>query len=167
MRANPVTLPAVSALAIAGAALGILLGNSAISEIDPAYFSKPEARFHGDLTPYRSPESAQTALRSEGVAPGALGDGCVGCRVYPEEYFPEHDGSVDGYSASAWEPVEEASAQYAVYEAGEAAEPDERLAAIERYSSYRVSQDEPERVRAPAAARVEVPAEGEGVALGM
>jgi hypothetical protein len=170
MRVHPATLPVLSGLSIAGAAIGVVLGNSAISEINPIYYKQPETRFHADLVPYRSPSAGQgTAMVQEAaLTPGALGTGCVGCRTYPEEYFPQHDGSADGYSASAWEPDEEAGAQYAVYEAAEAAQPDPRMAAIELYSRYRVSQDEPERVRAAPepAPPVEIP-EGEQVALGM
>ena len=50
--AYPVALPAVAALSIAGAAIGVQLGRSAIAEINPVYFSTPEAaRFFADLTP--------------------------------------------------------------------------------------------------------------------
>ena len=59
--AYPVALPAMAALSIAGAAIGVQLGRSAIAEINPVYFSTPQsARFFADLTPkaYRLGSSA-------------------------------------------------------------------------------------------------------------
>lgn len=59
--AYPVALPAMAALSIAGAAIGVQLGRSAIAEINPVYFHSPEpARFFADLTPktYRLGTSA-------------------------------------------------------------------------------------------------------------
>jgi hypothetical protein len=51
----------MAALSIAGAAIGVQLGRSAIAEINPVYFSTPQAaRFFADLTPnaYRPGTSA-------------------------------------------------------------------------------------------------------------
>jgi hypothetical protein len=49
--AHPLTVPTIGVLALAGAGLGLYLGNSAISEINPLYFTDPPSRFHADLTP--------------------------------------------------------------------------------------------------------------------
>ena len=50
--AHPVALPAMAALSIAGAAIGVQLGRSAIAEINPLYFSAPQqGRFFADLAP--------------------------------------------------------------------------------------------------------------------
>lgn len=58
--AHPMAWPAMAALSIAGAAIGVQLGRSAIAEINPLYFSTPQARFFADLTPkaYRLGTSA-------------------------------------------------------------------------------------------------------------
>jgi len=137
------TLPIMAGLAILGAAAGINLGRSAVSEINPAYFSDPEESFHADLTPYRSPDWAQvqsTEYRAaqQPVLVGDLGSGCIGCRDYPVEYVPRHDPAVDGYSdgyaASAPQP-----AQIVIVET---AAPDPARERIQAYSSYRVSSDE-------------------------
>jgi hypothetical protein len=136
---NPMTLPIVAGLSIAGAAFGVYLGNSAISEINPAYYGTPEPKFHADLAPYRSPDWAQVQVAEETAMAGGLGAGCVKCRAYPEEYVPvadsRPDGREDGYAASAPyaladpPPVEE-----------EAADPEwERVAT---YASYPIRSDE-------------------------
>ena len=74
-----------------------------------------------------------------------VGSNCVGCRLYPEEYVPQHDAAVDGfedgYAASA-----RAAVAYAAEESHFAVEPDRELdpgrADVVRYSQYRVSEDE-------------------------
>jgi hypothetical protein len=104
------TLPIIAGLSILGASLGVTLGRSAISEINPAYFSDPDDSFHSDLVPYRSPDWAQVQAAEyhaaqQPVVVGDLGGGCIGCRDYPVEYVPQHepavDGYQDGYAASA------------------------------------------------------------------
>jgi hypothetical protein len=139
--AYPVTLPILAGLSLVGTALGVHLGRSAIAEINPAYFSEREAGFHADLSPYRSPDWAQvqvTEYQQAALVQG-LGDGCVGCREYPEEYYPRHDPAVDGLedgwaaSARSEEPIETIAAE-------PASNPEwER---VERYASYPVSADE-------------------------
>jgi hypothetical protein len=161
------TLPVLAGLSILGAALGINLGRSAISEINPAYFNEPEESFHADLSPYRSPEWAQAeAARyqpaQQPVVVGELGSGCIGCRDYPVEYYPKHDPAVDGYqdgsAASAPQP-----AQVVIVETPAA--PDPARDRIQLYSSYPVSSDErpvaaAQAVAAPAA---EEPAQPTGL----
>jgi hypothetical protein len=141
---HPLTLPAVTALALAGAGLGVYLGKSAVAQIDPVYFSSPApgSRFHADLVPARPDwdswpaQPAQDAFAAEG-----LGTGCVGCRTYPEEYFPAHDSAVD--------------AAYAVFDGDDAgaaiegadreiAQMERRMeqAGIERYAHYPIASDE-------------------------
>jgi hypothetical protein len=154
------TLPIMAGLAILGAALGVNLGRSAISEINPAYFSDPEDAFHSDLVPYRSPDWAQVQAAEyraaqQPVLVGELGSGCIGCRDYPVEYVPRHDPAVDGYqdsySASAPQP-----AQIVVVETPAA--PDPARERIQLYASYPVSSGEqpaPAAESAAAAAPVE------------
>lgn len=155
------TLPIVAGLSILGAALGINLGRSAISEINPAYFSEPETRFHADLSPYSSPDWAQGQpagylAAQQPVLVGELGSGCVGCRDYPVEYVPAHDpavdGYADGYAASAAQP-----AQVVIVETP-APDPDRER--IQLYASYPVSGEE-----RPAESAVEAPGETEPTGL--
>jgi hypothetical protein len=138
------TLPIMAGLAILGAAAGINLGRSAVSEINPAYFSEPEESFHADLSPYRGPDWAQVqaaeyTAAQQPVVVGDLGSGCIGCRDYPVEYVPRHDpavdGSQDGYAASAAQP-----AQIVIVETPAA--PDPARERIAQYASYPVSSDE-------------------------
>ena len=140
------TLPILAGLAIAGSALGISLGQSAVSEINPAYFNEAEDSFHSDLVPYRSPDWAQVhaaeyrAAQQQPVLVGDLGSGCIGCRDYPVEYVPRHDPAVDGYedgyaaSAAAPQP-----AQIIIVETPA---PDPARERIQAYASYPVSSDE-------------------------
>jgi hypothetical protein len=141
--AQAMTLPIVAGLSILGTAFGVHLGRSAVAEINPAYFSEPETRFHADLVPYRAPDWAQvqvTEYQDAALAQG-LGTGCVGCREYPEEYFPAHDSAVDGYEDGG-----AASIQYAATETyqgePEAADPDPEWEQVVRYASYPVSAEE-------------------------
>jgi hypothetical protein len=138
------TLPIIAGLSILGASLGVTLGHSAISEINPAFFSDPEDSFHADLVPYRSPDWAQVQAAEyhaaqQPVVVGDLGSGCIGCRDYPVEYVPRHDPAVDGYqdgyAASASEP-----AQIVIVETPAA--PDPARERIQAYASYPVSSDE-------------------------
>ncbi|MDP8912328.1 MAG: hypothetical protein M3N39_01970 [Pseudomonadota bacterium] len=96
--AHPLTLPTAALLALAGIGAGIYLGHSAIAEINPMYFSQPATRFHADLSANRPFESAPPALLPQARDP-ALGTGCIGCRTYPEEYYPIHEASLDRYSS--------------------------------------------------------------------
>jgi hypothetical protein len=157
------TLPIMAGLAILGAAAGVNLGRSAVSEINPAYFSDPEDSFHSDLVPYRSPDWAQVhaaeyRAAQQPVLVGDLGSGCVGCRDYPVEYVPRHDPAVDGYQdgSSASAPATAPAQIYVV----EAAAPDPARERIQLYASYPVSGEEKpaqvaEAVQAPAEESIE------------
>ena len=149
------TLPILAGLSILGAAIGVNLGQSAIGEINPAYFSDADDSFHSDLVPYRSPDWAQVQAAEyraaqQPVLVGDLGSGCIGCRDYPVEYVPRHDPAVDGYqdgyAASAPQP-----AQIVIVETPAASDPDRERIAL--YSSYPVSSEErpAEAAEAPSA----------------
>ena len=96
--AHPLTLPTVGLLALAGIGAGIHLGHSAIAEINPMYFSQPATRFHADLSANRPLDPAAPALLTQAKDP-ALGTDCIGCRTFPEEYYPIHEASLDRYSS--------------------------------------------------------------------
>ncbi|HEX8223422.1 MAG TPA: hypothetical protein VF605_06375 [Allosphingosinicella sp.] len=159
------TLPIIAGLSILGASLGITLGKSAVSEINPAYFSDPEDSFHSDLVPYRSPDWAQVhaaEYRSaqQPVLVGDLGSGCVGCRDYPVEYVPRHEPAVDGYAVgyAASAPAAAPAQIYIV----ETPAPDPARERIQAYASYAVSSDE--RPVQVAEAPAEAPAADEPAA---
>jgi hypothetical protein len=136
------TLPVMAGLAILGVALGVGFGKSAVADINPAYFSKAEDSFHGDLVPNRGPDwapvhQADYRAAQQPVVFGDLGTGCVGCRDYPVEYVPRHDPAVDRYVEGGTLPE---PAQAAVAEAAPAPDPDRER--IQRYASFPVSSDE-------------------------
>jgi hypothetical protein len=156
------TLPVLAGLSILGAALGINLGRSAISEINPAYFSDPEESFHSDLVPYRTPDWAQVQAgeyraAQQPVLVGDLGSGCIGCRDYPVEYVPRHDPAVDGYQ-DGYAASAPAPAQIVIVETPA---PDPARERIQAYASYPVSSDE--RPAMVPEAAVEEPAEPTGL----
>jgi hypothetical protein len=141
------TVPIMAGLAILGAAGGISLGRSAVSEINPAYFSESDDSFHSDLVPYRSPDWAQVQAAEyraaqQPVLVGDLGGGCVGCRAYPVEYVPQHDPAVDGYRQGyedGYAAMAPQPAQIVIVETPAADPARER---IQAYASYPVSSDE-------------------------
>lgn len=93
--AQSMTLPLVGALALAGVGAGIQLGHSALAEINPIYYSAPPTRFHSDLVANPPSMAAPQMAVAETEQAAPLGNGCVGCRTYPEEYYPIHDATVD------------------------------------------------------------------------
>lgn len=96
--AHPLTISTAGVLALLGVGAGVHLGRSAIAEINPIYYSEAPTRFHADLSPYRSTGSAPSISLAQGGDAPIAGD-CVGCRTYPEEYYPIHDASIDRYSS--------------------------------------------------------------------
>jgi hypothetical protein len=146
--AHPLTLPTVAMLALAGTGLGVYLGRAAVDEINPLYFSLPEAtRSYAALTPNRGDDF--DALRPREVAAteygAALGRGCVGCRTYPEEYFPRRDPAVDAQLERSWSD-EEPAVQQAVQQLPQfAAARSEEQRLIEAYSRYPVDEEEMRR----------------------
>jgi hypothetical protein len=152
--AYPVALPAMAALSIAGAAVGVQLGRSAIAEINPVYFSTPQARFFADLTPkaYRlgsSSWSDSTDYRVNELNVSGRG-ACLDCSgnfVEPETVeaaLPDWDEPT-----LPWDRAEEAR--------NPAADPTEdpdralRASQIERYASFPAAAEEAlERTRREA-----------------
>jgi hypothetical protein len=153
--AYPIALPAIAGLTVVGAACGIWLGKSAISEINPIYYSEPETRFHADLVPYRSPDWAK--VQAAELQQAGLGEDygrfCLGCIDYPEDPNPapirEPDGTDDGWSASASYEEPEVYAASAETVPVEQADPEWKR--VQLYASARVSVDEPEQAPAEQA----------------
>lgn len=140
---NPLTLTTLGILSVAGAALGIHLGNTSVSEINPIYFKEPSTRFHSDLSPYRSQAEASSVAWADAGTRTELGTGCIGCRTYPEEYFPQRDPMVDQLVEGA--PEEQAAVSHAVAEAMPDTDLLERQADLERlqrYARFSITADE-------------------------
>ncbi len=158
--ANPFTLSTATALALAGTGLGLYLGKSAISEINPAHFgASSQARFHSDLVSNRPDwDSPPAAVQNAALTTG-YGTGCVGCRTYPEEYFPKHDPAVDddGLYAGATSGRIIEQAELEIAEAARRAE----LASVERYAHYPVADEEKPAmlVQVQAQARTQTPSD--------
>lgn len=172
---HPLTLSALSALALVGSGLGVYLGRSAVAEIDPAYYtSTPERRWHADLSPGHSLSGGAPIVRAGALSPAeldqALGRGCVGCRTYPEEYLPIHASDEDGYRLG-WAAVEEApvgetaaqvqptlpsEADLAEQAAAEA-ERQAALVAVHNYSTFDVVAPAPEELQTTQLASADIP----------
>ena len=155
--ANSVTLPTIGVLALVGAGLGIHLGNASIAEISPHYFSAPQTRFHADLSPNRSGTTDAYEIREDVADAGLLGSGCVGCRDFPEEYFPVRDSSID--SAIEGAAPAEGAVQLSVVPVESDVALAERQGALDRvrrYASYSISSEQDptgqERAQAPGPA---------------
>ena len=144
------TLPLLSGLALVGAAAGVLLGNSALGEINPNLFARAPDRFHAELAPQRQDWSApQAASMTPLTAADGLGSGCFGCGGSRSEYYaaPAIVTYTDSWTADAERaaaPAEEAYVQ-------EAASDPERERVI-RYSRYQVDASETPAEPQPAAA---------------
>jgi hypothetical protein len=159
--AYPVALPTMAALSIAGAVAGVQLGRSAIAEINPVYFSTPQAaRFFADLTPkaYRLGASAwsdstdywHNELNVSGRS------ACLDCSS-------NFDGAETVEAALPdWDESTPSSDRAEAEAKAEAEEPDRglRAAHIELYASFPVTAEEAfERTRREAIA------EDQGAAL--
>jgi hypothetical protein len=148
---HPLTLPALSVLALVGTGTGIVLGRSAIAEINPAYYSDPEPRFHADLGPHR-PNMEAPVYRAGALTAAemdqALGTGCVNCRLAPGSYYPVYrqaeSGAATDYALvdSAPPPVAAVQVEPSPDPAQATAETEhaEALVRVHRYASYEVSQ---------------------------
>ena len=138
--AYPVTLSAVAALSIAGAAIGVELGRGTIADIDPLHFSEaPPERFFSELVPggYRASESPSG--HSEDFWAGNMNVSgrpeCFDCEAVAEVRgygFAPDDESQDGYVSEA-----------ALPEPGEYR--NDEHADVTRYASFPVTQEEAER----------------------
>jgi hypothetical protein len=161
--AHLVTTATIGALALAGSATGVLLGRSAISEINPVYYSERPDSFHGDLVPYRPQAASDVAVYRAGqLTPAemsqALGTGCVRCRAYPEEYVPEQDPAVEPLRSR--EAAGAAPALQLAFYDPEADKPSREadFAQVERYSGYPVASEAEAPAVELAAAPEEAPA---------
>ena len=135
-------LSSIGGLIVAGAALGLYLGSSAISEINPAYYSTPFAAssFHTDLVPNPGDRDSAQPLPELAQVVSDVGATCVSCSLAPDEYalidYPSPD-TYDSYRAAPAEVVLAEADKYVSpgLSPGEARD-------IVRYAHYRVSQDE-------------------------
>ena len=150
MKASTRMLPMIGALALVGTAAGVTLGRSAVSEINPVYYSAAPDRFHADQAPQRpdwtAPPPALSAVSADG-----LGSGCFGCSARGAEYpaAPAVVTYTDSWQADAQRaaaPIEPVLVEQAA--------PDPERERILRYASYPVTEAQAQ----PAAAAPEEPA---------
>lgn len=136
---SPMSALTLACLSLVGAGAGVFLGRDAVGEINPIYFSERATSWHADLAANQPPawETIPASSVTDAELGIGLGSGCVGCREYPEEYYPRHDESVDydNWSGSASAPAEVMPASIGNFEPVD--DPDRR--AIEAYSTYPVS----------------------------
>jgi hypothetical protein len=138
--AYPINILMTALLAVVGVGTGVQLGRSAISEINPLYYSEPETGgSYARLSGYATPGETAAPIEQPEYALTALGTGCIGCRSQTVEYYSEAEPRMDGYAASAPVPREQPMLQHTVYEAGAYAEAAE---AVAPYASYSISEDE-------------------------
>lgn len=145
---STLTLSAVGALSIAGAALGMHLGHAAIAEINPAYFREPETPFHAALAA-NAPQDWDRVQAQEYSQVSVPITSCIGCvngpvPDYPVAYVPGRDPYIE--TAVTWWPpqarqprVVETRTTEVVYEEPQ---PDPVRERIVRYGSYPVTQEE-------------------------
>jgi hypothetical protein len=157
MKASTKTIPILGGLALLATAAGVTLGHSAVSEINPVYFSAAPTRFHGDQAPQRpdwtAPQPALSAVSADG-----LGSGCFGCSARGGEHYAAP--AVVTYTDSWRADAERASAPVEAAVIEQVAAPDPERERVVRYASYPITQAEAE----PAAAEPEVFAAAEAAA---
>jgi hypothetical protein len=157
---NSLVLPLIAGLSLAGAAVGVQLGHSAISQIDPTLFSEPEESFHADLAANQSPNWAQVQqaeyAQPEVVAQPEVPAACIGCVTWPIELGPQPSAVVPAYRPSSRVRYAETETVPSVVVDDV---PDATRERIARYSSYKVSSDdEPAEAAQPPAEASNEPA---------
>ena len=159
--ANLSRLSSIAGLAVAGSALGLYLGGSAISEINPAYYSTPlsGSAFHADLVPNAPDRDGDYAL-----AP--LGSGEIAGPVVPPDYLGRSDAIALGSDLPSPSAYRTAPAEIVLAEADRSVSSGlsaDELRDIERYAHFQVSDDE---ARPRLSARSDVEAEAAACAPG-
>jgi hypothetical protein len=159
--ANSSKLSSIGGLAIAGAALGLYLGSSAISEINPAYYSTPfsASTFHTDLVPNSGARDVARPLPDLAQAPTDLGSSCVSCSLSPDEYALVNYPSLHSYASS--HPVAPGVVLAEAEEYVSQGLSSDEARNIERYAHFPVSEDEGPAVEATAAQDAADAARGE------
>jgi hypothetical protein len=149
---HPLTLPALSVLALVGTGAGVFLGRAAIAEINPAYYSGPEPRFHADLSP--NPPNMDAPVYRAGALTAAemdqaLGSGCVNCPRAAGAYYPVYRQAESGAATemalvdSSPETIPAAQVRHVpdAEQAAAEAEHAEALVRVHRYASYQVTEE--------------------------
>jgi hypothetical protein len=147
-------LSSVGGLAVAGAALGLYLGSSAISEINPAYYSTPSSAssFHADLVPNQGDRDTARPLPEMAETVSDVGPTCISCGLDAAEYAAINHLPADRYGSYGPAPAEVVVAE-ADEHVSQGLSPRE-ASDIERYAHFRVSQEE-ERPALAALSRTE------------
>ena len=133
------SVPMLAGLALVGTAVGVSLGHSAISEINPVYYAEAPTRFHGDQVPQRPDwTAAQPAFAADASTVAGLGTGCFGCGGGGAEHYAAP--AVVTYTDSWTADAQRAAAPIAA-EPVEAA-PDPERERVARYASYPITEAE-------------------------
>jgi hypothetical protein len=147
MKGSTRAIPVLGGLALIGTAAGVSLGHSAVSEINPVYFTSAPDRFHAELAPQRPdlapPPAALSAVSGEG-----LGSGCFGCSTRGGEYYaaPAVVTYTDGWQADAQRAAAPIEAPFV-----EETAPDPERERVVRYASYPLTEPEAAPVAAEPA----------------
>jgi hypothetical protein len=146
-------LSLLAGLALIGAAGGITLGHSAVSEINPVYYAEAPSRFHGDQVPQRPDWTQPQPALADASAMQGLGNGCFGCSAREAEFHsaPAVVTYTDSWRADAVRaaaPIEPAPLEEAA--------PDPERERVVRYASYPITEAQVVAVSVPAPAEAEV-----------
>jgi hypothetical protein len=139
------TLPTLAGLALLGTAFGVHLGQGAVSEIDPFWFTKPDSgTFYADMTPNRPDWSAPQPLRASQDVPIVE---CVGCLTKRDDAtlwagaYPGEETVSAGEEVYRPAAAPRAGASDAAYVV-QAAAPDPERERVVRYTRYAVTEAE-------------------------
>ena len=155
------TLPTIAGLALLGTAFGVHLGQGAIAEIDPFWFTQPDrSTFYADMTPNKPDwDTAPRPLQGTQTVPIVECTGCLNWRradaavwtgAYPGDesaYLGEQVYRPAAVTRAAYEPAYEA----------EPAAPDLERERVVRYTRYAVTEAEAAAAEAEADGAAEAP----------
>ena len=138
MKAWTRSVPMLAGLAVVGTVAGVSLGHSAISEINPVYYSEAATRFHGDQVPQRPDWTLPPPALSDASVVQGLGTGCFGCSGASAEYHaaPAVTTYTDSWRADAARAAAPIEVEFA------AAPPDPERKRVVRYASYPITEAE-------------------------
>lgn len=139
------TLPTLAGLALLGTAFGVHLGQGAIAEIDPFWFTKPDSgTFYADMAANRPDWSAPQPLQATEEVPIVE---CIGCLTKRDDatlWAGAYPGDEPVYAGEeVYRPAAAARAEaqepaYVVH----AAQPDPERERVVRYTRYAITEAE-------------------------
>lgn len=142
MRMSPMTIPLIALLAVVGTGGGVILGKSAIGEIDPVHFSAASgSRFYADMVPGNSKIDdlpPTTAAMRFGASDYGTGGPLMKQAIpdYPVDYVPTLDPAITELSETV--TVTEVAA--ATTQGTVISTPDPDAARLAAYSSFPITE---------------------------